>query len=819
MTRVLKNKFKKAVAGLCTVMMIAGAGLLQPAADLFGTAPAVYAETDEQYSACYYVRRTAELADAIKEIREGSQKTHIVLLQDITVSSSDSFIRDNKATENIYFDNEMILDLNGHTLTFNRDNPWFVCKTEEGTGGHLTIKNGYLVNYSDTDDAEKTRSLFCVYDATLIFENVSIVTDRGDLVRDFVRMNFDPTYYKDSNIVIRSGRFKSDHISRDEDFYNPFHSVRDDINEEYPYDGLYTYDDGSGNLNPVHNFSELYWGRDLPAPDKCIDIVSGSESDILNGKWWYCGDFKTTVDADNTIKAALPQASAPTAAEGLVYTGKPQELLTAPASPAFAGGSETKIYYYLTDGKMTSVRNAPADYWKAELPKATNAGSYKVWYKAAKDGVISDAKCVSVQIAKAEITDYNAPAIKRYVRKDPNGDTKLVQSKGSCSIGSIYFREGGELFMCDSSADTEYDISKLKAGDQYIPAINSGKSVILRANHVTVQGDLEGTKEYNGDVTLISYTKGTDPMVYLEVNGDVYNADAFKVISADPKSRKLVIATAFSSDIWDKSYSGPTVSSTGDYTVWTKIASGNSNYKDLYLGPDTVTVVDELYGFFSIPENVVVVDSLEADAKLIKSEGSGTYRIDSDCTVYVLSDDELRFSKDPGGVLLSASGEDHTYGGKTYRYVTALRTDDVQHCGIYVLDAVYTEYTVTWVDGNGKTLKTDKVRSGSVPAYDGAAPTKKDDANYTYTFSGWSDGKKTYGVNEALPEVTGDVKYTAQFTKVNKGANDLSPREATPTVDGLTPSSKNPATGKAVYLLGTTALIAAVLLVVLKKRK
>ena len=816
MVKALSNKFKRAAAGLCTVMMIAGAGLLPPAVDLLGTAPAVYAETDEQYSSVYYVSWASELADAIREIREGGKRTHIVLLEDITVKPGDKFLCADKPTEFVYFDHEMILDLNGHTLTFNRDNPWFVCKTEEGTGGHLTIKNGYLVNYSDTDDAEKARSLFCVYDATLVFDNVSAVTDRGDLVRDFVRMSFDPAYYKDSNIVIRSGRFKSDHISRDEDFYNPFHSVREDINDEYPYDGLYTYDDGSDDLNPVHNFSELFMGYDLPEPKECTDIVSGSDTELLNGKWWYCGEHDTPEHTADSISSALPQASAPKAAEGLVYTGEPQDLLTAPAEPVSAGGSETKIYYYLTAGRMTSVGNEPSDNWKTELPKATNAGSYKVWYKAVKDGIISDAKCVSVSIEKAEITDYTAPVIRRYVRKDPKGRTKLVQSKGSCSIGRICFREGGELFMCDTC---EYDVSKLKAGDQYVPAINTGRKVTMRADRVTVQGDLEGTKEYNGDVTLVSYTNGTDPRVYLEVNGDVYNADAVKVISADPDSRKLVIATVFTSDIWDKSNSGPTVSSTGDYTVWTKIVSGSSNYKDLYLGPDTVTVVDELYGFFSIPENAVVVDSLKADAKLIKSEGSGTYRIDSDCTVYVLSDDELRFSKDPGGVQLSASGEDHTYGGKTYRYVTALSTANVQHNAVYVLEAVYTEYTVTWADAGGKTLKTDKVRSGSVPAYDGAAPTKKDDANYTYTFSGWSDGKKTYGVNEALPEVTGDVKYTAQFTKAKKGANDLSPREATPTVDGLTPSSKNPATGKAVYLLGTTALIAAVILVLLKKKK
>ena len=70
-------------------------------------------------------------------------------------------------------------------------------------------------------------------------------------------------------------------------------------------------------------------------------------------------------------------------------------------------------------------------------------------------------------------------------------------------------------------------------------------------------------------------------------------------------------------------------------------------------------------------------------------------------------------------------------------------------------DATTNEYKVTWVDGNGDTLKTDTVAYGETPAYTGDTPTKQATAQYTYTFNQtWSP---------AIVPVTEDATYTAQF--------------------------------------------------------
>ena len=64
------------------------------------------------------------------------------------------------------------------------------------------------------------------------------------------------------------------------------------------------------------------------------------------------------------------------------------------------------------------------------------------------------------------------------------------------------------------------------------------------------------------------------------------------------------------------------------------------------------------------------------------------------------------------------------------------------------------KYLITWKNWDGGVLKSEKVPYGSMPSYNLSTPSKAGDAQYSYSFTGWSP---------EIVAVISDAIYTAQF--------------------------------------------------------
>ena len=101
--------------------------------------------------------------------------------------------------------------------------------------------------------------------------------------------------------------------------------------------------------------------------------------------------------------------------------------------------------------------------------------------------------------------------------------------------------------------------------------------------------------------------------------------------------------------------------------------------------------------------------------------------------------------------------------GVTSSTCYALNSITGTHITVSVLNCpndVPTQYTIVFKNWDGSVLQSMQVEEGQIPQYTGATPTKPDDAQYTYTFSGWTP---------QIVAATADATYTATFTATPKG--------------------------------------------------
>ena len=97
------------------------------------------------------------------------------------------------------------------------------------------------------------------------------------------------------------------------------------------------------------------------------------------------------------------------------------------------------------------------------------------------------------------------------------------------------------------------------------------------------------------------------------------------------------------------------------------------------------------------------------------------------------------------------SKEGHTFNGWNPEIPSEMPAENLLFTAVWNANT----YSITWIDGNGETLKTEQVAFGTMPVYEGDIPTKNSNAQYSYIFNGkWTP---------EIAKVSGAATYTAQF--------------------------------------------------------
>ena len=126
-------------------------------------------------------------------------------------------------------------------------------------------------------------------------------------------------------------------------------------------------------------------------------------------------------------------------------------------------------------------------------------------------------------------------------------------------------------------------------------------------------------------------------------------------------------------------------------------------------------------------------------------------------------------------------------------------TSDIEYEAVF--EGTLNKYTVTWKDDELNTLKEEVYEYGQIPEF-GDDPIKENDAQYTYTFLGWSksiDGEIIDGFDKVLHDVTYFARYdrlTNNYTVKWVNYDDALLQEETysygsmPSYKGATPYRK-----------------------------
>ncbi len=255
---------------------------------------------------------------------------------------------------------------------------------------------------------------------------------------------------------------------------------------------------------------------DTELPDTEYDVAYTDNTNIGTAvaTFTFKHNCSGTATANYSITKAAPTYTAPTANSGLIYNKTAQELIT-------AGSTADGTFYY---------RLGSSGAWSAELPKATNAGSYAVSYYVKGDSdhsdVGSEASPISlgaVAIAPKEVGltwentafsyDGNAHIPTATATNLETGDTCTVTVMGAKADAGSHTAEATALsnanYKLPASATQNFTISGAKVVNNDGSAVTAPKNGDALKAVLSPTDDGDSYQWYRGNTAISGATEKT----------------------------------------------------------------------------------------------------------------------------------------------------------------------------------------------------------------------------------------------------------------------------------------------------------------------
>ena len=564
-------------------------------------------------------------------------------------------------------------------------------------------------------------------------------------------------------------------------------------------------DEASGDITPV------------AASTEAITITASFEGD----------DNYNAQDATYALTVAKGTAvvtKVPTAKENLTYTGEALALIN--AGECTTGNMQYKLG---TDGT-----------YSANIPSATDAKTYTVYYKDAGDSKYnaSDESSITVTIGKGTATVTKAPTAKENLTY--TGEAQQLVIAGESNTGSMLYKLGTDgTYSADIPTATEakeYAVYYKAAGnDNYNESaeggpvtvtINKAAGTISYAtasvnktygdepfiNELTITGDgvvsysslNENTATVNtttGEVTIIASGEATIKATVTDKEGGNYtyeNKTATYLLSVDTEAME-VSATAYTGTYDGEAHTitvtapedatvkygategtydldvCPTYTNAGTYTVFYQVSKPNFT---TISGSQTVTI-SKAAGTISYAtttvDKIIGTDVSFTNELTITGDGTVAYSItEGNVATINESTGEVTIAE-IGEATITATvtdGTNYTYATKTATYTLNVASDAMEvtsagYTGAY--DGKAHSITVTVISPEGATVKYGKTQG----TYDlDTNPTYTDAGRYTVYYQVTKTGYITVTGSEVVSITAGAGSITFAETSVSKTVGD-----------------------------------------------